>query len=888
MDIRGQGLDVRNQRLDAENDGFGVKNDGFGAENQGFDVKNDGLDVRNQGLDAENDGFDVKNQGFGAENHGLDDKNQGFDVKNDGLSEKNQGFGVKNDGLSEKNQGFGVKNQDLDAENQSKGEKAGDSEGESEEELKKPVPMRKIPKVFRKKYTERAIEKRLLKKIYIDSDRKLVKSLFTEKAVRGKKEFYSVDLGREIEKRDLRQLKAIAKAIKKNKVRVKFAPLIAAVASVAFVCIVVSIFKNPIAKKIIKSGCEAVFEAKTDIRSVNVELLGISLKVRGLEIGDKNSKEYGYKKNLFEAEDITLDMDFTQALRGKAIINEISVTGMKFGTDRQNSCYIPPKERFRNRVADSAFARELKSRSDKALDDLRAQAESILGGGSVDEIVGNIQSQLKTPEAARKAEGDVQALIEKWQARPEELKDQVGTFSESVKDVRDFDINSLKSGSEAERIQKLKELLAGVNSAIQTGTELKEKFEKTAGEVKADSKASAQIAESVAEAIRSDKALAEGIVSNAVDTVKNARQILTNALNTVGYDMLGKYYPYVQQGVAYAMQMKANSKAEDAAKSDGKKEKKAKEEKSAKRLPGTTLWFSRNYPGLWIKNVAASGYTENDSSRGFSGAIRNITSNQNVTGLPTTAEAEFDAGKVNHSGKIVLDVRKETDDDLISVDYTGRGFSANVDGAKISRASGVPSIGGTMTLTLSGAAGGDGFSVGGSVDVNPATLTSDGFPNELATKYYQAALSAIDRLQVGYKAGYRSASGLSLDLSGNFAEQFSNALRAALSSAMSDAKEAAIKKINEMVNGADGEVALKVKEFLGIEGEIDVQNANLDTVMAALESKRKEIEEQISGKIDEAKSQAQEKANEKIDTAKEKANEKIKSGAAGLLNKVKR
>ncbi len=764
-------------------------------------------------------------------------------------------------------------------------EKQLQTQGEGEnakEDGKKMVESSKLPKIFRKEYSEKALSK-ILKKIYIEEDRKLVESIFTEERTVKNRKLLSIDQKRQIEKKDFNQLKEIAKAIKSNKGRMKFVPLVAVASFIAAVVLVVAAFKNPIAKKIIKSGCEAAFGAKTDIQSVNVKLLGISIRVNGIAIGDKNSEEYDYKKNLFEAEKITIDMNFTQALRGKAIINDVSVEGMKFGTDRTTSCYIPPKEK--KSLKNSAFAKELKARSDKALEDLKAQAAEIAGGSSVDEIVSNIESQLKTPAAAKKAREDVQALADKWQAKPEELKNQVETFSESVKELQKLDVKSLKSASDVEKVKKAKEYLEKINSAIKQGDELKVSFEKTTSEVKADVESTGKMATDLAAAVNSDKDLAVGLVNKVTDTVKNSKQILGTALDTVGYDMMGKYYPYVEQGIAYAVQMKANSASSN---KDSEKESKKEEKKgSTGRLKGRTIWHSKQYPGLWIKNVSASGYTENDGSKGFSGAIKNITNNQNVTGLPTTAEAKFDVGSINHAGKITLDVRDSSKADLIAMDYTGTGFTAKVAGDKISSASGIPSIDGKASVTVMASAGSTGFSAKGKVDLNPVTLTSDGFANETVTKYYKTALASITDMSVGYEMAYRNNSGISLGLSGNFMDKFQDAFMAAFNEALGDAKEMAIAKINKKINQDYGEVTEKIKSFLGIEGEIDVQNVNLDTVRQTLEAKKAELENIVQGKVDEAKAQAEAKKQEAEDKAKQKAAEETNKAAEKATSTIK-
>lgn len=740
----------------------------------------------------------------------------------------------------------------------------------------KTFSVKKLPGIFRKSYTEKAFNKKILKKLYVESDKELIKSLFTEKKLVGKKKIEKISIKKDLvfQKKDLVQLKELAKEIRKNKGRVKFVPLIAVAGFITALVLVVMTFKNPIAKKLIKAGCESVFGAKTDIKSVNVELLGISIRVNEIAIGNKNSENY--MKNLFEAEKITVDMNFTQALRGKAIINDVSVTGMKFGTDRKTSCYLPSAEKEKKSFKDSAFMQSVANRSNQAIDELKNQATMTLGGSSADEIVENIQSKLQTPIVAKKVQDDVQNLVTKWQQKPNELKSKVDDFSTNVKEFQELDLEVLKSNP-----MKLKEYLEKINSTIKKGNELKSDFESVAKEVKTDADSTKTMATDVANAVKADKKLAEDMVGNISNSVKDSKKIFTHALDAVGYDMLGKYYPYAQQGINYALEMKNSSD------SQSKKPKKEKEEKKTiQRLKGTTFWYSKEFPGLWIKNVSASGYTENDGSKGFSGAIKNITSDQNLINKPTTLEAKFDVKEVNHSGNVIIDVRKSATD-LISMNYVGKGFSAKIDGNKIAKASGIPSIDGKATLTLKGSGGEIGFSAGGKVELNPLILTTDGFANETVTKYYKQALDSIKNLSIGYDVSYSEEAGVDLTLNGNFADQFMNALKTVIASIGKDAKELAFKKLNEQINNYDNEVTAKIKNFLGIEGDINEQNTNLDSIRNALEKRKSEIENKISGKIDETKEKVKADAEAKKKEAEDKAKAEIEAKKKEAENKAK-
>lgn len=292
------------------------------------------------------------------------------------------------------------------------------------EKVVKKLPAKKLPSLFKKAYTEKAIEKKLLKKLYVAADKESVKNLFTEKIQKGKTEKLKTDLTKEYTKSEIKHFKEIAKSIKKNKGRVKLVPLAAVVVFIAALVIVIGFFKNPVAKKVIVSSCEGIFGAKTSIKSVNVKLLGITIDIKGLSIGNKNS-ENGMK-NLFDA-DISLDVDLASALRGKFVSDEISVTNMEFGrerTEKEGSCLLPAKAKKIEKEAskDSAFMDSVKAKSQNAIADVRAQVETLLGGSTPDEIWQNLQSQIKTKDAAEQLKTETQALVEKWKAKPEELK----------------------------------------------------------------------------------------------------------------------------------------------------------------------------------------------------------------------------------------------------------------------------------------------------------------------------------------------------------------------------------------------------------------------------------------------------------------------------------
>ncbi|MBP5251748.1 MAG: TIGR03545 family protein [Treponema sp.] len=729
---------------------------------------------------------------------------------------------------------------------------------EKEKKLKKTktektYSRKKLPGLLKKAYEEKKFSKKIIDRLYIESDKNEISKLFEKGASQKYPDRLSIPQDKTFTKAQIKKYKAIAKDIKNNaKFRFALLPFAAVVCALAAFVIVVITFKNPLAKKGIKAACEGIFGAKTDIESVNLEILGASLTVKNIQIGNKDDDF----KNLFEAEKIELNFNLTQLLRGKFVCQNIECSGMKFGTERTESCALPEKKKALS-SGDSAFTKELKERSEKALEELKAQAQSLVGGSDAESIAENLKSQLKTPEAAKVLKESAEQLSSKWKEKPQELKKQVDEFSVSVKELQEIKTDSISD------LAKAKDAIAKINSALKQADSLKKSFSTVTEDVKKDSSSVTSLSKSLSDAVSQDQAFIKEKAGSLIGTVSNPSALLNNAVNTVGYNMLGKYYPYAKELLDYALEMKRTS----ASKSKTAEPVKEKQESKRKRMEGTTYWYSSEYPGFLIERVYASGPD-------FEGKILELSSDPDVRNKPVTADAKFTSGAISHSGNLTIDARSTTSEPLLAAAYTGKGFTANIDGEKIASGAGIPSIEGNAALSFTATGDSDGISVSGTVGVNSAVLTSEGFSNELATKYYKAALASIKNVELGVKAGFTTEGGLILDIDGNLASQFEKAFMAAAGEAVSDAKNKVMEKLNEKINASNSDAVLKAKEFLGIQDNINLQETSLSDIQKKLDAKKKELEDKIAGK-------AKAKATEAAGSALEKAG--LDSSKAGKV-----
>lgn len=729
---------------------------------------------------------------------------------------------------------------------------------------KKNLTRKKLPSLLKKSYSPKKFDKKILSKISISQDKALIKNLFKTNADSKNPGNYMIPLDSNFSKTDLKKLKLLAKEIKGQKGRFKLLPLVATLCAIIAFVLVVNSFKNPLAKKILKSTCESVFSAKTDIESVNISFMSSSITIKNIAVGNKNSEF----RNLFEAQKIDLDFNLAKILRGFFDAQNLEVSGIAFNTDRSTSCIIPKKEKQEEKEnKESAFMIDLKSKTQKAIEDLKFQIQTMFGESDFNSLVENLGSQLQTPVASKNLIETSKSMTEKWKNTPSELESKISDFSKSVEGLQSIDVNKISD------LNTLKTNLEKINSTITASAALKKSVESISNNVKTDFSEVNSLAKNLSNAVNADKNFVDEKINETLDTVKNAKSIFTNALDTVAYDYLGKYYPMAKKAVNYALKIKNNATvqklaAQASAKSENSKTDKKSTKKStvksakkegSRRLEGTTLTFGKQEPKFLIERIYASG-------TGFSGEIKDLSSNQDLRGKPMTASLELKIQDVNHKANFTLDARSYSTDALISLDYSGSGISTVFDGTSIASYSGIPSLNANARISMAAKFDQDLFSAKGNVILNPLKLSSDGFSNEMIDKYYFQALDSVKSLAANYSIDYNSSSGVNFLLGGDFGKTFANALQTAALSIGSDAKDAALSKLYEQINSSSDETKAFLGEFTEIYNSINSKEDLVNQLQAKLEAKKAEIEAKIT------------------ETAKSSAKKAATSALKGLFN----
>lgn len=451
-----------------------------------------------------------------------------------------------------------------------------------------------------------------------------------------------------------------------------------------------------------------------------------------------------------------------------------------------------------------------------------------------EKMLENLQNELKSPAVASQISTDVQQKVEKWSSLPAELQEKVNAFSKNVNDIANTDFSKIND------VAKLKSTLEKINSTAKSGEELKKLIEKSNSDLFSDSKAIADYSNKIQTAIKSDYALVDSKISEMKSVLSPAglNEIMTNAVQSVLYQMCGKYYPYISKGLNAALSAQKSSSEKETEKSAEKTEKTV-----MTRHPGRTVFFKQDtVPTLFIENVTASGYEYKTDNLLFKGNAKNIANNQNMTGKPTDISADFKIAGNPNNASVKIDARTNTNSPLVTASYTGNGIPVNAD-AQVFAFTSKSTIKAKMTADTNGK-----VSLNGVLDMNISEMTGMQFDVEKISELYNTALSNISRLTVDFSIGINEDKTMTISLNNldSLASQLTTpvvkTLTAELNSIAADARSSAAKLLSEKT----GVATEKIEQFTNIKNSVNSSKESVNNLQKKLEQKKKQINDQIT------------------------------------------
>jgi len=402
---------------------------------------------------------------------------------------------------------------------------------------------------------------------------------------------------------------------------IRWQGLLALVVVIVLVAVFWFFFVDNIVKNNIeKYGSKAV-GAKVEVKEADLSLIPFGLELNNVRVTNPNAP----MRNVVEFQRAAMSIEFGKLLMRKVIIDESSLEGVKFNTERKKSGALSKKQ---------IVAKETTKKGKKSGPSLPTfeipNAEDILA-----------KADLKTLDTAKELKNDIQNIKSSWQDKLNSLPD---------KD---------KLEGYKERIEKLKDSSGGISGILGKAKEVS----------------------SLKNEIQNDLAQ----IRQAVKNIKEQKNELQNKIETVtslpeqDVNRLMDKYAFSPEGAENYTRLLFGNKAADYMNIavywyekivpylEGGKNGQGEKEASKVRAEGEKVYFREKepLPRFLIKTVKADVSLE---AGDLSGTIKNITSSQRILGKALTfdfsgkkldkADLVAFTGSIDHSSADYTDTFK--------------------------------------------------------------------------------------------------------------------------------------------------------------------------------------------------------------------------------------
>jgi uncharacterized protein (TIGR03545 family) len=476
----------------------------------------------------------------------------------------------------------------------------------------------KIPKLFNAEIKERRFKRKILRRIYIESERELVLRLYT----RGPEGRYrrALDLSEE----DGKRLKELARSIKKNKGVVRTGKVSLIAILVAAVLVFNFGFKNRLLERALERGLEAVFSARAEVEQLDFRILAGRLFFAHLSVADREQP----LRNLFELGATEVDLNTAELLKAKVVVTNLETREIRWHTPRQSSGALPE-----DRETEQTAGQPAAGRDGFSLD---------LGSLDAKALIDAQLAKLSSPVRIAELNGQLQNLQVRWQDTVEQGRADVDELAGRIDSVRSIDVGSLDT------VPELQQAVTDIQQAAAAVDRIGDDLQAAERRIKEDRQEIASARRAFEEALDADMAYLSSLSDLSSGELKNLVSDLV-----AGYleQSLGRAYGYAQQARSYAERLITR-----------KKEKRGDREEANRMQRGVDVPFATlEYPRFLLENADVS---VQGASRVIQGTLQNLSSNPDLIGRPITFTFDSTEGQKKLTVEGVLDSRERRDTDL--------------------------------------------------------------------------------------------------------------------------------------------------------------------------------------------------------------------------------
>lgn len=482
-----------------------------------------------------------------------------------------------------------------------------------------------IPKLFRKPIHERKLEKKIFRRIHLESEVVFLKKKLKQNEA-GSWFIDPADLSAEEAKR----LARLAKAIKKNRgLLVGWKTAILVVVAVTVVGFNYFL-KDRLFEQAAESTLQSVFGAKVELTGTEFSPLAGRISFQYLSVADRQEP----MRNLFELGTSRLSVNTGLLLSRRLVIEEATIGEIQFSTPRETSGALEQT------ISDagSAAGSETAEAGEKIA--VLSEAKNIgleVGKESASQLMEKYRSSLTSPSLIEGTSRRYEESRERWEQKSDTMKKQVDELHGDTETILSTDLENLDT------VGEIKDYLKTLDRAKNTVQEARDEVRTARQDFESDTAYLEESAEAIEEAIQKDVDFLRKSVGSfggdALDAVAaSARPIIA--------ERLGRIYEYGEKLVRVADRVGAES---------DKSEKRFAD----RRREGSIVTFPlRKYPAVLLRHLSVTSGSEG-SANFTSFEIRDLTNDQETWGKPTVVSFTTSPSPESIDSRLTVDTRGE-------------------------------------------------------------------------------------------------------------------------------------------------------------------------------------------------------------------------------------
>ena len=655
----------------------------------------------------------------------------------------------------------------------------------------------KIPKPFKDEYTGKRFEREILKRIFIESSRKLVLSLY----ILGEDGLYR--LKSPLTKEEIRKLADLGKSVRKNKGAVRTVKIAVLLTVTGGIVAFGLFFKNPLAERTLERGLESLFEAKADVNGMNFAPLRGRLSLQSLTVADRDRP----LRNLFVLGRTTAALNMEELVRGSIVIEEVTSSGVDWNTEREKSGALP--------------GADPETGSEPADDAAEGESEISFNLPELDpkELVAGELENLMSIRAIEELDGEITEAVDRWTSVVESGKDSLDRLSATLNEIRSIDPKAIKTAEEA------KKALAAVQEGYPAVESLRYSITSASREVAAergrltDRKTELQrIIEADYEYIRSKVALPEGGI----------RELAASIAEPYLRESLGKYYDYGKRALEIVRAL-GRSRETDGPDGNGRK-----------RMSRLVPFPRTEYPSFLIEDMRVSL----DAAGGQEGYLEYLSSDQELTGLPTTFGYSGAHSWAGGSGTVSLDGSidlRESADGRFALSFSSTARPLEIE--SLPDFTGLDDVSGTYDFTTAMTMG-EGAGGGTARALVRGISLSIGRNDEVSSVLYGIVTSARE-IQITADYSFSADGGTVLKVRSSLDDEIRRGIGRYIEGKADIYREQAEASLGALIGEKLRVNDTLLSELVGTERLAEANVETLDSYAAVLRTKQREIESRI-------------------------------------------